>query len=154
MRQANENEYVICYGDYPHIYENLIINNPCYRHLKYFWKIKHDVEEYDAVWDNVDRIFIINLNERQDRYIETLRELKRFNVPLSKVERFSAFKEAPTDNNQLNGYIGCARSHLAILRLILERQYNNALILEDDVTFTENISLNIQNLKLFFETKI
>ena len=58
-RKPKEDEIIIIYGDYPWMYESLIIHNPCYRHFKYFNKIHHDVIEYGKEWDSIDKIYII-----------------------------------------------------------------------------------------------
>src|SRR5437867_2263850 len=50
-RKPKEDEIVIIYGDFPWGYENLIVNNPCYRHFRYFDAIGHDIIEHDEYWD-------------------------------------------------------------------------------------------------------
>ena len=51
--------------------------------------------------------YYINLEHRKDRNIETIKELKSFGI--NKANRFNAIKN--------NGSIGCAKSHLEILKL-------------------------------------
>lgn len=150
-RKPEANEIVICYGDYPHDVSNLVFNNPIRRHLKYFWNLTHDRVEYDSIWDPIDAIYIINLTEREDRYIETLRELRRMAAPLDRVHRFSAIKYK--SNDFFTGTLGCAKSHLSVIRSALEKGYHNILVLEDDFCFTEDLTTHRESLKTFFERK-
>jgi GR25 family glycosyltransferase involved in LPS biosynthesis len=78
--------------------------------------------------DKIDKIFIINLAERQDRWIDIMEEMEEFQVPLDRIERFNAIKHE-------KGYMGCTMSHLSCLKIAKERRYNNVLILEDDFSF-------------------
>jgi len=45
-----------------------------------------------------------------------------------KVIRFSAIEETP-------GYVGCTKSHIAILKMALENKWKNVLVLEDDIAW-------------------
>lgn len=73
-----------------------------------------------------DKIFIINLARRQDRWKECVTELEWNSIPLSAVERFEAF------DNPENGHAGCTRSHRMLLRRIAASDWNRVLVLEDD----------------------
>jgi GR25 family glycosyltransferase involved in LPS biosynthesis len=76
--------------------------------------------------DYFDRIILINLARRTDRWEHAKHEFWKHNV---KVERFLAF-DMPGDENR-----GCTESHAAVLRMIVERGWSRTLILEDDVEF-------------------
>jgi glycosyl transferase family 25 len=76
---------------------------------------------------NLDAIFYINLDKRDDRKSEMEEELKKMNLV---AERFSAIEHPPP-----NGIVGCGKSHLAVIKLAKERGYKNVLILEDDFVF-------------------
>lgn len=73
-----------------------------------------------------DRIFVINLDRRTDRWLECIHEFKEHGIPMDKVVRISAF-DHPT-----NGHEGCTRSHRALLRRVANSDWNLVLILEDD----------------------
>ncbi len=77
---------------------------------------------------NIDAIFYINLDKRQDRKAEIERELEKMDL---NAERFQAIEYPPP-----NGIVGCGKSHLHVLKLAKERGYKNVLILEDDFVFT------------------
>ena len=74
----------------------------------------------------IEHIFYINLEHRTDRRAEIESELDAYGL---KYERFNAFYTPP------DGFIGCAQSHLAVLKLARERGYKNILIVEDDFKF-------------------
>lgn len=141
-RKPKSDEIIVIYGDYPWSFENLIINNPCFRHFKYFNQIHHDIVEYDKHWDLVDRIYIINLNSREDRYLGTVSELIKLGIPLNKVVKFAAIESKEW---------GCSASHLEVIKLA--REYENVLIFEDDFHATSSIDTSKESIKKFLERK-
>lgn len=143
-RKPNLDEIVVVYGSFPWTYKNLIVNNPCYRHFKYFQSINHDIVEYDKYWDGIDKIYIISLETREDRYLETVKELLKLNIPLGKISKFPAI---------LNTVWGCSASHLEIVRDILKSGYQNVIVLEDDFSLSGHIKKIKQDIKLFLERK-
>jgi len=92
----------------------------------------------------IDKIFYINLERRVDRREEIEHELMM--KDLLKFERFPAI-ETPGF-----GALGCAQSHLDVLKLAKERGYKNVLILEDDFMFLVDNPVVEDNLKKLFET--
>ena len=105
---------------------------------------------------NLDKIFIINLEHRGDRKKKIISELQR--VGLTNYEIFKAIKPTEEMVNEWNpnflnpipewfkrtggdekkykiGALGCMLSHLEIIKLCIERKYENVLILEDDTEF-------------------
>ena len=68
--------------------------------------------------------FVINLDRRQDRLVDFDREMRYVGW---NYERFSAV--------DTNSYIGCAQSHQQLARIILDRQYSYAIVMEDDICF-------------------
>jgi GR25 family glycosyltransferase involved in LPS biosynthesis len=106
---------------------------------------------------NVDHTFVINLKHRKDRKKQMIKELKR--VGIDNYEFFRAIKPAPERLDEWNplflspvpqwfkntggneqqykiGALGCMLSHLEVIKLSLERNYEHVLILEDDTSFT------------------
>ena len=73
----------------------------------------------------IDHIFYINLDHRVDRKEKMEEQLKQLDIPYS---RFSAIYHS-------NGAVGCSQSHLEVLKLAKQMNYENVLILEDDFTF-------------------
>jgi GR25 family glycosyltransferase involved in LPS biosynthesis len=90
----------------------------------------------------IDKIIYINLDHRTDRREQIESQLVQYG--LTNFERFAAV------HNPLNG-IGCAQSHLAVLRLAKERGYKNILILEDDFVFIVDKPVFEETLSELFE---
>ncbi len=99
----------------------------------------------------VDKIFVVNLDERKDRWDNIVLEFGRIGIPQEKYERFSAirpeFKDLPEKwHNKLvsphkrnpeyiRSTIGCKMSQNACVQIAKERGYKNIIICEDDVAF-------------------
>jgi GR25 family glycosyltransferase involved in LPS biosynthesis len=73
-------------------------------------------------------VYCINLDERKDRWHESLREFSHF--PINKVNRFPAIKHD-------NPVIGCALSHFQAMERCLETG-KHFMVFEDDVHFINN----------------
>lgn len=85
--------------------------------------------------DYFDRVFVINLVLREDRWLETLRELEVHGVDLFKVERWPAH-HCPTD-----GHYGCTRSHRELLAHVAQGPWRRVLVLEDDIAVVTKSAL-------------
>jgi GR25 family glycosyltransferase involved in LPS biosynthesis len=103
----------------------------------------------------VDNIYLINMDKDIDRLEKVKKECDIVNI---KFERFPGVKITDLSQNILdkyipediqkygtNGMIGCGLSHLFIWKDAIKKNYNNILILEDDVTFTNNFNEILQN---------
>ncbi|CAH6420961.1 Glycosyltransferase family 25 (LPS biosynthesis protein) [uncultured virus] len=107
-----------------------------------------------------DKIFIINLDRRQDRWAEMNVQLKKFNI--KNYERFSAIEPNLMNISEiyfnksnfflnfsekyLTSFVGCKLSHYSIIKIAKERNYKNVLIFEDDALFHENMNNMITNV--------
>lgn len=96
---------------------------------------------------NINKIFYINLDKRQDRKDEIESELKNYDL-FNLSERIQAI-ETPGQ-----GILGCTMSHLNAIKLAKERCYENILILEDDFQFTVSKEEFENQLQTFFENNI
>lgn len=113
-----------------------------------------------------DKIFYINLDSRIDRREFMEEQFKKYEID---VERFSAVNLTKEQNEDLvkrgcNFYDdtrpdyaprikSCTISHLMILLKSKMMQYENCLILEDDVLFDENIISNLTSSVNELKTK-
>ena len=102
----------------------------------------------------IDKVFIINLEERVDRKNEMVKELEKAGI--TNYEFFKAIR--PTSQEDVDrwnpkyvterpqwlktdlqkyrfGSLGCLLSHIGVMELSLKRNYERILILEDDVSF-------------------
>jgi len=68
--------------------------------------------------------FVINLDRRQDRLHSFDKEMRYIGW---KYHRFSGI--------DTNSYIGCAQSHQKLSSIILEENYDYAMVMEDDISF-------------------
>jgi hypothetical protein len=152
-RKPNENEIVIIYGNFHHSFDNLPIDNIIYRHPFYFNYVNHHVVEFHESFSNIDKIYILNLIDRKDRYLEILVELCKIGVPLDRIYHYKASKEVITGNKKIDIYYGAGKNHIDVIKHFIDNNYNNCLILEDDVTFTSNIEQHRNDLKIFFNRK-
>ena len=96
---------------------------------------------------NINKIFYINLDKREDRKEEIERELTNYGLDMIS-ERIQAV-ETPGQ-----GILGCTISHLSAIKLAKERNYTNILILEDDFQFTVSKEEFENQLQTFFENQI
>lgn len=78
------------------------------------------------MWDFIDKIVYINLDNRQDRRDIMKSFFEKGQIPEDKIIRFSAIKKN-------NGALGCLESHTRVLRMAKEQKWKNVLILEDDL---------------------
>lgn len=146
----NDNELVVIIGDYPVGYDSLIHNNPLKRNYKWALNFNYDTFLGNSCWDNIDRFYILNLDEKKDRLFDILKQCKYAEIPLDKVTRFSAVKYTETSHYYINGSIGCSMSHLQILKDMMKHGYKNVVIFEDDFTFSDPIKTNQENIDKFF----
>ncbi len=85
----------------------------------------------------VDFKVLINLEERIDRYDETMLEFEKMGI--SDVYHFPAVKHRL-------GISGCTRSHYEVVKLAKANNYKNVLIFEDDVYFEGSVESIKENL--------
>lgn len=117
-----------------------------------------------------DHIYIINLDDRSDRWERMQQRLIATNIPRILWSRFSAIRpnfdninpvvynrynidyatrEATDVGKYIIGASGCKLSHIACIREARKLKYESILILEDDSYFTcdpENISYKFKNI--------
>jgi glycosyl transferase family 25 len=92
-----------------------------------------------------EHIFCINLDKRQDRWQDSLKEFKKVGIS-DKVQRFSAVEKT-------DGRVGIIKSNLEIVKLAKENNWKNVLVFEDDIKFLsnslENLSKGISQINEF-----
>jgi len=96
----------------------------------------------------VDRIFIINIDSRKDKYQKIVSELEKYNI--NNYERFSAIVPTSYEHPQVRalynsscygrGVVGCKLSHIAVIQIAKDRGYKSILILEDDAMFNPSFA--------------
>ena len=148
-RTPNDDEVVIIYNNYPHLFANVVVNNPIKRHVTDFWNFRHDRVEYDRRWEAVDQIFIINVDERRDRYDAVLRELACARAPFNRITRVPAVTSNASEAAARHS--ACLQSHIETLRRAQRAGYEHVLVLEDDFCFTSDLEQHLTDLARFFD---
>ncbi len=94
-----------------------------------------------------DKIYCINLDRRFDKF-------EQFQSEVNKVNEFEFERYSAVDGNLIenktklkNGEVGCLLSHLDILYKIVENNYKNVLIFEDDAVFLNNFNMFEEYMK-------
>lgn len=82
------------------------------------------------MWEFVDKVIYINLDEREDRREIMAKFFEEGQIPSDKIVRFPAIKH-------IAGSIGCSMSHMAVIQLAKDNNWNRVLVLEDDVTWND-----------------
>jgi hypothetical protein len=144
-----DDEIVIVYGNYPHMFENIVVNNPIKRHVSTFGDLPYYKFEYDARWAGIGQIYIINFDHRPDRYDAILRELASARAPLHRVIRIPAVRDQSTSITHVDGSLGALRSHINALRHAASHDSRHILVLEDDFCFTPEIDRHLDDLQKF-----
>jgi len=80
------------------------------------------------MFEHIEKVVYINLEERPDRRADVEKELSVF--PSEKIMRFPAIKHR-------NGAIGCSMSHIAVVELAIQNNWKNVLIVEDDMIWNK-----------------
>lgn len=150
-RRPGVDEVVVIFGNYPHVFENIVVNNPIKRHVSSFWALPHDAVEADERWREVDAIYLINSKSRLDRWHSVLRELARAHAPFDRIVRIVAIE--PGERTRVNGTIGCLQSHIAAIRKAQQAGHSHVLIMEDDFSFTSDVDAHLDDLATFISRR-
>lgn len=154
-REPSDDEIVVVYGNYPHTYKNLPYSNKVYRHATYYSQIRHDVFECNTCWNAIRVIYILNLEERVDRWLDILIELCNMRAPLDRIYHYKAKKEVVKGDKTLDAYLGATKNHLDVVEHFRKNfsGQDMCLVLEDDFMFTSSREANTRNLHTFCERK-
>lgn len=77
-----------------------------------------------------DKIFVINLARRTDRWDHVLQQMATLGI--TEFERFEAYDRPIDHHGKPNGNMGCTSSHRALFELIAYFKWQRVLIFEDD----------------------
>jgi len=78
------------------------------------------------MWEFIDKAIYINLDHRQDRREIMNKFFEEGLIPNEKIIRYSAVSHS-------DGIIGCALSHIGVLKMAKQHNWKSVLILEDDL---------------------
>lgn len=131
-REPLENEVVIVYGNYPDWHHALPYSSKILRHASLFFSIRHDVVEYDPSWEDISTIYVLNLEDRADRFSNTLLSLCSVKAPLHRIYHYKAKKDG------LPPYVGATKNHVDVIKHFVESSKEKCLIIEDDIVFIDD----------------
>lgn len=97
-------------------------------------------------FDFFDKVYCINLKEREDRWQDCLKNFERYD--LKNFERIEAIKVNGDIHPKRKGQIGCALSFAKCFEQIKKNNYKKVLIFEDDFTFKYNKNQTFEKLNL------
>ena len=131
--RPKDGETMIYYGNYPDWHLALPCSNRIYRHVSRFYEVKHDEVLYHPSWEPIGVIYILNLEERVDRYYDTLLALAAVQAPLHRVHHYRAQKDG------LPPYVGATKNHVDVIQHFCHHaDAKHCLILEDDFVFVDD----------------
>jgi len=82
-----------------------------------------------------DKIYCINLKEREDRWAECLKNFEKYEI--NNYERIEGVKVNGNFSNKRKGQIGCALSFAKIFNKAVNEKQDKILIFEDDFEFKD-----------------
>lgn len=103
--------------------------------------------ELDSGIFPIDCIYVINLEERPERWMRTAQFFKKYNISLNRVNAIDGrqiSKELhdllafPYPRRLRGGQLGCLLSHLSVLNDAIQREYDLIWVLEDDVEILDD----------------
>jgi glycosyl transferase, family 25 len=89
--------------------------------------------------DEIHKVVYINLKERTDRNEQVQNELQKY-FPTEKIIRFEAIRN-------VRGNVGCTQSHIQVVKMAMDHNWPNVLIVEDDLQW---INGDTKQLSQFF----
>lgn len=96
----------------------------------------------------IDIIYYINLDHRQDRNKLFLNEMDKMEIPKNIIERISGIY------NKHHGGIGCTYSHIYTLQKFINSNHKIAIIFEDDFEFTVSKNVFLKQMNNIFSNNI
>lgn len=94
-----------------------------------------------------DRVVIINLDRRKDRWDAVQQKLSKINWPFKTPERFSAYDGSklpvPVGWTYGQGTWGCLLSHREVLGRAISEGVESILVLEDDIFFADDFETRV-----------
>jgi GR25 family glycosyltransferase involved in LPS biosynthesis len=104
-------------------------------------------EQISNIYDKIDIIYYINLENRIDRRDNFIKEMEKNDIPKEKIKRINAIKHE-------RGEIGCSQSHIKVLKEFIDSNYKNCIIFEDDFEFIVSKEIFISLLEKIFNNNI
>ena len=110
--------------------------------------------EFTSGFELVDCIYVINLEDRPEKWKRMQELLQQRNLNINRVNAINGWKLSDEVREELagtysrrmrNGHLGCFLSHVSTLKHAFDNGFSCIWIMEDDVDFKEDVS-QISNL--------
>ncbi len=107
-----------------------------------------EISQFESGLSGVDCIYVINLDQRKERWKRTRKLLKTHKLQANRVSAINGYYISQQTRKQLKGpypaqiragEIGCLLSHISVIKDAYERGFDCIWVLEDDVEFVEDI---------------
>lgn len=132
------------------------------QHILSYFSSRQEDDNVLAPNDVFDQIYVLNLDREPEKYDTISKKLQKLNINST---RFSGVdgKNLDFDESSFvqgrglleNKYaLGCAKSHIELVRHAQKNGYKKILILEDDAIFSKNFMPMFQNIKKLKSWKI
>lgn len=110
-------------------------------------KLSKIMNSEDILKTYFDRVVVINLDRREDRWKAVQEKLAKINWPFKEPERFSAYDgdklPTPIGWTSGKGTWGCLLSHREVLARAIQDRVQNILVLEDDIFFAPDFETRV-----------
>jgi hypothetical protein len=146
--EPGENEFAVCFGNYPDDYMCLPQGFTMYQNFHFYGATPRlEVFKSHSCWSKIDRIFIMTLENEHERLHDTIMQLCAMHAPLDRVEVYRGKKQDTKDDR----YLGATQNHMDCLKTMMDKGYETCLFLEDDFMFTSRTRDNRCKLEEFFK---
>jgi hypothetical protein len=110
-------------------------------------KLNKIMSHEDMLKNYFDRVVVINLDKREDRWRSVQEKLSKINWPFKEPERFSAYDgkvlPQPVGWKDGAGTWGCLLSHREVLGRAIQDGLSSILVLEDDIFFAPDFEKRV-----------
>lgn len=114
---------------------------------EYYIKLNKIMSDENPLYTFFDRVVVINLDRRKDRWDALQEKLAHIKWPFRAPERFAAYDgkvmPMPVGWNDGEGTWGCLLSHREVLGQAIKDKLENVLVLEDDIFFSDTFDSDI-----------
>jgi glycosyl transferase family 25 len=103
----------------------------------------------------IDNVYVINMDKDINRLDKVTEECNKFNIKFQRFPGVNPNTLSEEEKNKYitkfcqnfctNGMIGCGLSHIKIYEDVINNNYNNVLILEDDIYFEDDFHYILNN---------
>jgi len=104
----------------------------------------------------IENIYVINMDKDTERLNNIYKECNKNNIKFERCTGVDASKLSIKEKNNYvtkfcqnfctNSMIGCGISHIKIYEDVIKKNYNNVLILEDDIYFIKNFQKKLNSI--------